>query len=163
MSKRLILIRHAKSSWDDPLDDHERVLSPRGEAAAEAIGNWLQTHGYHPDVILASDSTRTRQTAEVIARQLSPEPPLELKSTFYHASPDTLLEDIVKTPAEVVAIVGHNPGIGMLAQGLVHTAPAHHRFRDYPTCATTIIDFDGTVAIGEGICTDFIVPRDLTD
>jgi phosphohistidine phosphatase len=64
-----------------------------------------------------------------------------------------------------VAVIGHNPGIGMLANSLVKQAPAHHRFSDYPTCATSVIDFDLTswseVKHQSGTCTDFIVPRDL--
>ena len=60
---RLILIRHAKSSWANPgQGDHARPLNPRGRRAATAIGGWLADKGYVPDLILCSDAQRTRET-----------------------------------------------------------------------------------------------------
>ena len=59
--KRLILTRHAKSSWDDPLTpDHDRPLNDRGKAAAADLGQWLASRGYIPDEVLCSDALRTR-------------------------------------------------------------------------------------------------------
>ena len=163
MTRRLILIRHAKSGWDDPMaDDHERVLTKRGRHAAAAIGNWLQSHGYVPNRILSSDAARTIETTRLIVDKLQTKPQVSFVPALYHASPDTVL-DLVKDLQGTTAVIGHNPGIGMVAQGLVAARPPHHRFSDYPTCAATVIDFDGAVAIGQGTCTDFIVPRDLTD
>ncbi|MCP4818173.1 MAG: histidine phosphatase family protein, partial [Shimia sp.] len=55
MTLKLILMRHAKSSWDDPLQsDHERSLNRRGRASAPAIGKWLSENGFHPDELLCS-------------------------------------------------------------------------------------------------------------
>ena len=65
MTKRLILIRHAKSSWSDPFaDDHARVLNKRGIASARAVGAWLAENDYVPQMILCSDSARTQETAD---------------------------------------------------------------------------------------------------
>lgn len=65
MTKRLILIRHAKSAWDDPLlPDHDRPLNPRGEGAARDLGQWLASRGYVPGEVLCSDALRTRATWE---------------------------------------------------------------------------------------------------
>lgn len=166
MTLRLILIRHAKSSWSDPFaDDHARVLNTRGHASGNAIGEWLAEHGYLPDLVLCSDAMRTRQTADLILPALSPTPTLRLSPRLYHAAPDAILDRIKRETAAAIAVIGHNPGIGILAGQLVRDAPKHPRFSDYPTCATTVIDFDatdwGAVGRHQGTCVDFVVPRDL--
>ncbi|MDP5359201.1 MAG: histidine phosphatase family protein [Paracoccaceae bacterium] len=166
MTLRLILIRHAKSSWDDPFsDDHARVLNKRGHTSAKAIGAWLAVQDYVPEVLLCSDATRTQETAEHILASLTPSPQLRLSKMLYHAAPNTILDIIRKETAKTISVIGHNPGIGMLANMLVAKAPAHNRFSDYPTCATTIIDFEAEawsdVERGAGTCKAFVVPRDL--
>ena len=80
MTKRLILIRHAKSAWDDPLTpDHDRPLNARGEGAARDLGQWLASRGYVPQEILCSNALRTRATWDGIAPFLpdAPEPTLK--------------------------------------------------------------------------------------
>lgn len=166
MTLRLILIRHAKSSWEDPFgDDHARVLNERGRASAKAIGAWLAKEGYAPDVVLCSDAARTQETASLVLGALDPQPALRLSGRIYHASPDTILELIRQQTAKTVAVIGHNPGIGMLANALVAAAPDHQRFLDYPTCASTVIDFAAerwaAIKPQTGVCTAFVVPRDL--
>lgn len=166
MTLRLILIRHAKSNWDDPFsDDHARILNERGRASATAIGDWLQTSGYVPDTILCSDAVRTRETAERILAALHTAPKLRLLQRLYHAAPDTIMDIVQRETQPTIAVIGHNPGIGMLANGLVATAPDHARFSGYPTCATSVIDFDAPrwseIKRHTGKCVDFIVPRDL--
>jgi len=166
MTLRLILIRHAKSSWDDPfMDDHDRVLNERGQKSATAIGGWMEESGYLPDVILCSDAARTVQTEARIVAKLAVAPALHTTGLLYHAAPDTILDLVKKQTSRTIAVIGHNPGIGMLANGLVVLAPGHHRFSDYPTCATAVIDFAmqswREVAPNTGTCTDFVVPRDL--
>ncbi len=166
MTHRLILIRHAKSSWDDPFgDDHARVLNHRGQASAKAIGEWLADKGYTPDIVLCSDAARTQETAALIIGQLAPAPPVKLSGRLYHAAPETILDLLRKQGAATIAIIAHNPGIGMLANALVNTPPDHRRFSDYPTCASTVIDFEigswAAVQPRTGRCADFVVPRDL--
>ena len=166
MSLRLILIRHGKSSWDDPYgDDHARVLNERGRTSATAIGEWMAQEGYLPNILLCSDAARTQETARLVLTSLAPQPKLQLSGRIYHASPDTILDLIHQQTVQTVAVIGHNPGIGMLANALVKTAPKHHRFSDYPTCASTVIDFDvsswGQVKPRSGTCAAFVVPRDL--
>lgn len=166
MTLRLILIRHAKSSWSDPFaDDHARVLNKRGQASAKAIGRWMVEEGYLPDTVLCSDAARTQETADLILASLDPKPRLKLSGRIYHAAPDPILDLVRKQTDTTVAVIGHNPGIGMLANGLVQSAPDHHRFSDYPTCASTVIDFKGDrwaeVQPGTGRCKAFVVPRDL--
>jgi len=159
---RLILIRHGKSSWDDPFgNDHARTLNQRGRDAAQAIGTWLQANGYIPDLMLVSDAVRTVETSDLIRPAFNDAPLIKFKPSLYHAAPDTILDLVRREDANCIAVIAHNPGIGMLATGLVRQPPAHPRFGDYPTCATTVIDFDGEVARGKGKVIDFTVPRDL--
>lgn len=163
---RLILIRHAKSSWNDPFsDDHGRVLNKRGRDSAVAIGGWLAAKAYVPDVVLCSDATRTQETAALTLPALTPAPELQLMPLLYHAAPATIIDLLRKQVAGTLAVIGHNPGIGMLATTLVANPPGHPRFSDYPTCATTVIDFDiDTWREAKphcGLCIDFTVPRDL--
>ena len=166
MTLRLILIRHGKSSWDDPFgDDHARVLNKRGRASAVAIGEWLAEQTQIPDIVLCSDAARTQETAELIMPALNPQPKLQLSGRIYHAAPDTVLDMIGRQTSKTIAVIGHNPGIGMLANALVKTPPEHHRFSDYPTCAATVIAFDvegwSNAKANSGSCEAFVVPRDL--
>lgn len=165
-TRRLILIRHAKSGWDDPLaDDHARTLTDRGHRAAQAISAWLAQQDYVPDLVLSSDATRTSQTAHHIIDAFHPRPALEFVPALYHPAPDTICDVAAKTAAPTIAIVSHNPGIAMCAAALIAARPAHRGFDDYPTCATTVIDFptDQFAQRGKGTLVDFVVPRDLTD
>ena len=166
MTLRLILIRHGKSSWDDPFaPDHDRVLNTRGCASAKAIGVWMRDRGYAPDSVLCSDSVRTRETAALILPTFVPAPKLHLSARLYQAEPDAIFDQIRREKTGTLAVIGHNPGIGQAAEMLVSGAPDHPRFSDYPTCATTVIDFDiarwADLKLGQGSCVDFIVPRDL--
>jgi len=159
---KLILIRHAKSGWDDPtIDDHKRVLTERGEKSTRAIGQWLMEQGHVPDRILCSDATRTQQTAGGLMAILSPAPLMSLHPKLYHASPDTIADLIAAHPAQTLAVIGHNPGIGLLARDLLAEPPDHPQFDTYPTCATTVMQIGAQIAAKRGNLTDFIVPRDL--
>lgn len=164
--KRLILTRHAKSSWDDPLTpDHDRPLNERGKAAAADLGVWLASRGYVPDEVLCSDALRTRKTWSGIAPALPGTPVLELKPALYHAGPDVMLAVLRHAKGDCVMMIGHNPGIAEFAERLVARAPSNPEFRRYPTGATLVCDFavDAWDAVGWGMATvdDFIVPREI--
>lgn len=167
MTKRLILIRHAKSSWDAPFDDHARTLNDKGRTAAAAIGGWLRDKEYLPDTIYSSDAARTRETTDVIVGALGTTPSIVLKANMYHGQPAALLQVLQQAQGETVALVAHNPGIAFFAEDIVATAPAHGRFLDYPTCATLVCDFaihNWAEAVSRsGQVVDFIVPKDLSD
>ena len=164
--KRLILTRHAKSSWDDPLTpDHDRPLNERGKAAAADLGVWLASRGYVPDQVLCSDAERTRKTWSGIAPALPGTPVLELKPALYHAGPDVMLAVLRHATGETVMMIGHNPGIAEFAERLVARAPANPEFSRYPTGATLVCDFAvgawDQVGWGMGTVDDFIVPREI--
>ena len=163
--KRLILTRHAKSSWDDPLTpDHDRPLNERGRAAAD-LGQWLASRGYVPGQVLCSDSLRTRKTWAGIAPALPGEPVLELKPALYHAGAEVMLAVLRHATADTVMMVGHNPGIAEFAGRIVAHAPVNPEFGRYPTGATLVVDFVADtwadVGFGQGAVDDFIVPREI--
>ena len=166
MTLRLILIRHAKSDWDDPLlSDHDRPLNARGRKNAPQIRGWLMDRGYRPDMCLCSTAKRAAETWSLIGSAL-PEPVVtDFTGRLYHAGPDTMLSVLRGADATSVAMVGHNPGIASFAHRLCKSPPAHPRFSDYPTAATTIIDFTADlwsdVTWSSGTATDFVIPREL--
>ncbi len=164
--KRLILTRHAKSAWDDPLTpDHDRPLNERGKAAAADLGQWLASRGYVPEKVLCSDAVRTRQTWSGIAPALPATPLMELKPALYHAGPDVMLAVLRHAQADCVMMIGHNPGIAEFASRLVAHPPMNEAFARYPTGATLVVDFVvdawDQADFGLGATVDFIVPRDF--
>ncbi|NEX46926.1 SixA phosphatase family protein [Pseudotabrizicola algicola] len=164
--KRLILTRHTKSSWDDPLTpDHERPLNERGKAAAADLGQWLASRGYVPGQVLCSDSLRTRKTWSGIAPALPATPVLELKPALYHAGPEVMLAVLRHASADTVMMIGHNPGIAEFAARIVAQTPLNPEFSRFPTGATLVVDFVvptwAEVGFGLGAVDDFIVPREI--
>jgi phosphohistidine phosphatase len=171
LMRRLILFRHAKSSWDDPaLDDHDRPLAPRGLAAAPRMGAWLAERGYAPDAVLTSTSARTLQTWDLARQALADPPDPVVTSRLYHADPATMLEVLRRAPAAAatVAIIGHQPGISGFARKLSdgRAAPSCARaFKHFPTAAIAVLDFDApdwaSVDWGTGRFHAFATPREL--
>ena len=167
--KILILLRHAKSDWDNgAATDHERPLNKRGRASAPRIGQYLAGAGYSPDQILLSDAARTVETWDRMAHHFPDAPPPTLHRDLYLAPPAAMLARASSATGKTVLMVGHNPGIGELAEALAATAPPHPRFFDYPTCATTVFRFDTLQTwkdlperLASGQVLDFITPRDL--
>jgi phosphohistidine phosphatase len=112
-SKRLFVLRHAKSSWDDPgLDDHERPLAPRGWRAVKVLNGHLHENDIHPALVLCSSSRRTRETLEGVA----PGGETLIESELYGASAKDLLERLRRVPAqtESVMLIGHNPAMQII-------------------------------------------------
>lgn len=164
--KRLILTRHAKSSWDDPLmADHDRPLNERGKAAAADLGDWLASRGYVPDEVFCSDALRTRKTWSGLAPALPGTPILTLKPALYHAGADVMLAVLRHATTNTVMMIGHNPGIADFAVRLVARPPTNPEFGRYPTGATLVADFEiadwAKLDWHQGAVVDFVVPREL--
>jgi len=122
MIRHLLLIRHAKSDWDDPaLSDFERPLNARGERDVPMMGERLATSSVLPERIISSPAQRAKSTTEGIARYLAlPMQDIEWKNELYLASPATMLDSIRNCPDYVTTLflVGHNPGISELTTKL---------------------------------------------
>ncbi|WP_298258319.1 histidine phosphatase family protein [uncultured Litoreibacter sp.] len=165
---KLILTRHAKSSWDDlMLDDHDRPLNERGQSAAQRMGKWVEGRRHVPAQVISSTATRANETAELMVKAMGGAPSLTLDEGLYHASSDAILARIQRAPKGDLMIVGHNPGMAELASRIVDVAPTHDRFGVYPTTATLITEVPvedwSELKIGMAQVIQFIVPRELKE
>lgn len=163
--RRLILTRHAKSAWDEPLtDDHDRPLNTRGRAAAAELGQWLASRDYLPDEVICSTAARTAETWERVAAALSGAPSARMEPRLYQAAPDRLLKLLQSASGTCVMMLAHNPGIGEFAAMLPAEPPQHADFARYPTCATLVVDFEiadwADLAPARGSVLDFFVPTE---
>lgn len=115
MQRKLVMIRHAKSSWDNPSDsDFERPLNDRGERDAPAMGSRLRKLNVLPDLIISSTAKRARQTARRIAAAIGYDKDrIIFEDKLYHCVPAVFEEVIagLDDSLETVFIVAHNPGI----------------------------------------------------
>ena len=120
--KTLLVLRHAKSSWNDTaLDDHERPLNKRGRRDGPRMGELVREHRLTPDIIVSSDAVRARQTAEAVAEAARYAGEILLDRLLYIASPPDILavlRMVRETKAATVMIVGHNPGLEELVAQL---------------------------------------------
>ena len=170
--KKLTLLRHAKSSWDDPVDrDFDRPLNTNRKRAAAVMGRYIQRHGLVFDQILASPAVRVIETLENVeeASGLAMEPTWDRR--IYLASSVTLLDVLrgAKEDADHVLMVGHNPGLEDLIFDLVPddgTSPARDEVETkYPTATlaemTLAIDNWADIAEKCGTLDRFTRPRDL--
>jgi phosphohistidine phosphatase len=116
--KKIILIRHAKSSWDNPwLADHDRPLAERGIMDAPRMAKKLKKRGITPDLILSSTALRAAETAKITAKELGyPEADISWEKNLFHASPSTILKYIhmQKDSKSTLLVFGHNPGFNEL-------------------------------------------------
>lgn len=169
--KRLYLLRHAKAVPADE-DDHARELTVRGMHDAGAMARYLRKSGFIPELILASSAARTRQTADLIQREIDAR--VELLDALYLAEAGKILALVQAASQSLsgVMVVGHNPGMEELAT-LLAREPVRRKERvrrdvleeKYPTAALAVLDFDvgkwRDIRPGEGALVDFIRPKDL--
>ena len=162
--KRLWLLRHAKSSWDEPgLADHDRPLAPRGRKAGKRIRRWAAEHGVRPDLVLCSTAVRARATLELVAPALG-SPEVEIEGGLYHASADDLLERLrdAARRRRVRAVIGHNPGLHDLAALLAPPGPDA-----FPTGALAELQIDveelARPRPGGAELVELVLPRSLAD
>ena len=138
--KTLFLVRHAKSSRDDPsLPDRDRPLDDRGEHDAPKMGKRLAKRDVKPDLIVSSPATRALATAHLIAEELGyRRKDIVVNDRVYASSADTLLEVIQELDNKLgcVMLVGHNPEFSDLAHRL------SSEIGDMPTCAVAEFRFD---------------------
>ena len=172
----LLLLRHAKSDWDNPaLSDYDRPLAKRGRKAAPRMGAEIAALGLRPDIILCSSAVRTRETLALVLPALSDPPPAVVyDDAIYMAAPSDLLAALrglaPRDPApQTVMVVGHNPGMEELAEMLVGGGDEQSlelMDEKFPTCALAVFAFDAKgwadVAPGTGTLTRFLTPAQLT-
>ena len=117
--KTLLLMRHAKSSWDDKVDeDRNRPLSKRGKKNAERMGELLKDEKVKPDLILASNADRARQTAELVIESMKYKGDRCFLNKLYMAEVEVYIQEIQRISDDInlVMLIGHNPTLGSLLQ-----------------------------------------------
>ena len=136
------MIRHAKSSWVNPLQsDFERPLNERGKTDAPIMGKRLKEHNLKPDLIVSSSARRTRQTAKRIAKEIGYDADkIKWEEKLYHCIPSVFEEVIYELDDEVktVFIVAHNPGITEFVNSLV----PGFSIDNMPTCSIVAAHVD---------------------
>ncbi len=169
MTRQLLLLRHAKSSWDDPsLADHDRPLSKRGRKAMAAMRAAILSRGLAPDMALVSTARRTRDT--FAALEPWPKPPaVSFHEGLYHAAPSAMLELLrqVEESRRCVMLVGHNPGLmelALLLAGRDEGVFAQRLASGFPTGALALFEVEGPwseFSAGSAKLADFVVPREM--
>jgi phosphohistidine phosphatase len=170
--KRLSLLRHAKSSWDDPVErDFDRPLNGRGHRAAQRMGKYLREKGLRFDRSIASPALRIRQTIEGLEGTMGDRLHPDWDRRIYMASAATLFEIVQETDDSVghLLLIGHNPGLEDLV--LLATRDESDGLRQeveqkYPTATLATLDYDcdtwrGVSEDRPGRLVCFVRPRDL--
>lgn len=168
MAKTLLLLRHAKSSWENVnLADHDRPLAPRGQRASKLIAAYLQALGMTPEQVLCSSSARTRETLERVSAGFSGKVEVEIEEALYGASADDLLARLRKVSGgvESLMVIGPDPAIPELARRLASRGADGKRLRGkFPTAALATLSFEGSwqdLAPGAAQLVSFVKPREL--
>ncbi|MDJ0894301.1 MAG: histidine phosphatase family protein [Alphaproteobacteria bacterium] len=169
--KALFLLRHAKSSWDDPaLEDHDRPLAPRGLRAAPRVGGFMAQEGLVPQAILCSTAERARQTCEIVRGCLPGPPMVDYVRELYLASAGGLLRFChgADPDLESLMLVGHDPGMHNFANQMVGSGPEQELAKlaaKFPTGALAVfhlaVDRWVDVEPGTGRLEHFVLPREL--
>jgi phosphohistidine phosphatase len=165
--RRLLLVRHAQAA-EGPVDA-DRPLTERGARHAAAIGSWLEQAGLVPDRVLVSPARRAAHTWELAATPLAPDRQPILDGRIYDNTVEALLAAIRETPEEVrtLAVVGHNPSVGALADVLDdgQGGPAARRdveagFRTGGLAVFVLATPFAAIGPGGATLSDFTVPGD---
>jgi phosphohistidine phosphatase len=173
--RQLLLLRHAKSAWDDPrAPDHDRPLSPDGSRAARAVRDAMRQMGLAPDLVLVSAARRTLETLAAL-EPWDDTPLVEPMEELYLASAGRLLQALNAVPETVrsVLVIGHNPGLHELAMTLVGAhamttggAELQRLAAGYPTAGLAEFSVAGpwwALDAGSARLLRFLAPRDLPE
>jgi phosphohistidine phosphatase len=167
--RRLLLLRHAKSAWPDPdLPDRDRPLANRGREAAPRMGAYLRAEALAPSLAIVSPARRTRETWALVAPHL-PRVETAYDDRLYEATPEDVLDVVREAPteAEVLLLVGHNPGLHGAALDFLGAERSRARSamaQKFPTAALAVVDFPGDdwrVGWAGGRLERFVTPKTI--
>lgn len=169
--KTLLLMRHAKSSWDDIFcPDHDRPLSKRGRKAAPEMGRFLAGKGLLPDTVLLSTATRVQETWLLLNSTLGADPALQSDQALYGSSPHALLSRINDTndADSILLVINHEPTLGGLCRTLARDpvpTTCARAFSKFSTAGVAEFHFDieswRSITPGSGTFVDFTIPKYL--
>jgi phosphohistidine phosphatase len=137
--KTLYLLRHAKSSWDDPsLADFERPLNGRGRIAAPFMGKLMRKRRLLPEIVISSPATRARATAEMAVEAAGLDAVIVFEPSIYEASPNALrkIASGIDDEYRSAMLVGHNPGMEGFLYYLAGT------LEPMPTAGLAVLELD---------------------
>jgi phosphohistidine phosphatase len=170
MNRRLLLLRHAKSSWEHVgVADHDRPLAPRGRRAVGKLRSHFAGLGASPDLVLCSTARRTVETWQGIAPAFPVDVRVEVSAELYGASAGELCERVRRSPAHArcVLVIAHNPGLEDMALDLIASGDLGLRRRlatKFPTGALATLDVPASwpeLAWGTAELAAFVVPAEL--
>jgi phosphohistidine phosphatase len=160
--RKLFVMRHAKSSWDDAsLSDFDRPLNDRGKRTAPFMGEFMAKKGLVPDVIISSPAVRARSTTESVVKKMKYSGDVTFDPEIYDAGPNTLLQIVSEISNEhcTAMLVGHNPGLESLIHHLTNI------YEPMPTGALAVIELPiddwSEIRGGVGRLAAFYRPREL--
>ena len=167
--KQLLILRHAKSSWDDSaLADFDRPLGPRGLKTAPLMGRELARRGWLPDLALVSPALRTRDTWRLVSAELPTHVPAQFAEELYEAAAGVILARVRQARAESLLVIGHNPGLQHFALRLAGAGSDESVFKTieakFPTAALARFTVAGDWAeldFGGARLTHCVRPKDL--
>lgn len=162
MPKTLYLVRHAKSSWDDPsLADRDRPLSERGLSSAPDMGRRLAVQGHKPDLVISSPARRALATAKKLAKEIGYRESKVITDEHLYFSGTRSMVDLLEKlddKHKKVMLVGHNPAMTSLLNILCDT-----QVDNMPTCAVAVIEFDmeswSELTMSDGELMDYDFPK----
>jgi len=159
--KKLILVRHAKSSWEDNLTDHDRPLNERGISDANLVSNHLKTAAFGVDLVLSSDAMRAKTTAKIFVENLHINASIfHLKSDLYDFSGNNLVRIIKNCDNSVnsLMVFGHNHAVTAFANAF-----GDSNIDNVPTCGVVSIVFNmnNWEDLTKGKTVSTLFPRDL--
>lgn len=165
MKRQIILMRHAKSSWEKPgVSDHDRPLNERGRSTAPFMALQLLEHDLLPTLILASTATRVRETLQLMRDAWTIDVSVQFEKSIYLASRETLLSHIrgLDDSSNRAMILGHNPGLSELATWLGQS------YLELPTAAVVVFESDSVSwidAVATNVWHEKVVwiPREMVD
>lgn len=168
---RLLLLRHAKSSWKDKaLADVDRPLSDRGRADLAPLAASLRAHGLVPDRVLCSAARRTRETLAGLLPDFAGDLDVHVTADLFEAGEDRLIDQIRAHGglARTLMVIGHEPGLSEVTRALVgdgNPSFMEEIERKFPTAALAIVDFAAgkwvDVEPKSGRIVAFLRPREL--
>jgi phosphohistidine phosphatase len=170
---RLLLLRHAKSSWSDPAQaDFDRPLIGRGREAAPAMAKFMALNGLLPQRVVCSTAQRSRETLALMLPHISADMDVTLTRRLYEADGEGYLTAVrtAAGTANTLMLVGHNPAMEDLAMVLAPTGDdkALAQLREkFATCGLAVIEFDNprwdSAGPGAGHLIAFHTPKSIED
>jgi phosphohistidine phosphatase len=169
--KTLYFLRHSKAlAAEANTDDHARMLSERGERDASMMGEYLLAQGVHPQLVLCSPSTRTRQTFQLMQAAMERPLNVQYESKLYLASPKEVLDIVagVEPSVRSLMVLAHNPTLQQLAYDLTETGDEKLKSelaQNFPTTALAELQFSAEewaeIAPRSGTLKRFVMPSEF--